>query len=338
MCAFFANLLNVPTEPEAKPFKDPIFLIGLMRSGTTLLMNTLSEHPQLLKAGFEMNKAWTEIGGAPCSVNCDERTEADFDPVFANNMTAYFTRYIEESKGFLRHLARWSAKRYYGSGAVFYDWENLYLMNKSPHLSNKIRYLNKIYPNAKYIVIVRSPFGQCASLKMHFLKVHKQSKLKFNLPIKPTSCWNNVQENKWNNFNKERLFPENSSLLGEAWLRLNKSIFTHLEEVPEENQIYFTYERFVNNKPEVLSQIFRFLELDKKHQRKEIKILSKNPPIQNTSTKGDPLTKWSKFLTFEEQKQIAIIINRSIEDYNYIKSKLNQYNSSEINWPSINQI
>ena len=151
MCAFFAKLLNAPTEPSGKSFNDPIFLVGLMRSGTTLLMNTLSEHPQLLKVGFELNKVWTDIGGAPCSVNCNERTEHDFNPVYANNMTSYFTEYIENSKTVKGHLARWFAKRHYGSGGIFYDWENVRVMNKSPHLSNKIRYINAMYPNAKYI-------------------------------------------------------------------------------------------------------------------------------------------------------------------------------------------
>src|SRR5690554_2697337 len=154
MCAFFAKLLNVPTEPAAKPFEDPVFLIGMMRSGTTLLMNTLSEHPQLLKAGFELNNMWTEIGGAPCSGQCELRLASDLQAQYQNNVTAYFDRYIQKSKSFIRHLSRWSQKRHYGYGRIFYDWDNLFLMNKSPHLSNKISYINAMYPNAKFVVIV----------------------------------------------------------------------------------------------------------------------------------------------------------------------------------------
>lgn len=322
MCAFFANLLNVPTEPKAKPFKDPIFLIGLMRSGTTLLMNTLSEHPQLLKAGFEMNKAWTEIGGAPCSVNCDERTEADFDPVYANNMTAYFTSYIQESKSIKRHLARWSAKRYYGSGAVFYDWENLYLMNKSPHLSNKIRYINKIYPNAKYIVIVRSPFGQCASLKMHFTRHHKAENYYFELPNKPNACWTNYKNPSPSEIENKRIYPQSFELIPEAWMRLNNSIYQHMLDVDNNNQLWLSYENLVGNQSKELKKVFSFLQLDKNHQQVENKILNRNRRITNTDTKGNPLEKWRKHLTEEEIKIIEEYCNKNLNLMTKLKGKI----------------
>lgn len=316
MCAFFAELLNVPTEPKGKPFKDPVFLIGLMRSGTTLLMNTLSEHPQLLKAGFELNRVWSDIGGAPCSVNCDERTEAHFKQEYANNMTAYFSKYIEDSKSIKRYISRWSEKRYYNAGSISYDWENVRIMNKSPHLSHKIRYLNAMYPNAKFIVIIRSPYGQSASLKMHLLKYHKNEKYYFELKPNSNTCWTNWIDPDLEKLNKERLFPGNFKLIPEYWMRMNNLIFDHLKHIPKERQIVFSYEDLVVNQEKTLGSIFKFLDLDPKHRKSELDIIKKKQKIQNTDTKGNPLTKWKRYLNREEQKAIdlELLNNKTIFD------------------------
>ncbi len=319
--------MNVPTEPEATEFKDPIFLIGLMRSGTTLLMNTLSEHPQLLKVGFELNKVWTEIGGAPCSVNCDERTEKDFKPEFANNMTAYFTKFIEESKSAKRHMARWSAKRYYQAGTVNYDWENVIAMNKSPHLSHKIRYLHAMYPKAKFIVIVRSPYGQSASLKMHLMKYHQDQKYYFELEPNATSCWTNWIDPDVSKLPADRIFPGNFNLLPEYWLRMNELIFKHLEFVPKEQQIAFSYEDLVVNQEQTLKQIFDFLSLEDKHKKREKEIISKKQKIQNTETAGDPLTKWKKYLNKAEQDQMDFVLQQNKASFDSIREKVSESNS-----------
>lgn len=302
MCAFLAKLLDVPTEPQGKPFQDPVFLIGLMRSGTTLLMNTLSEHPQLLKAGFELNDVWSDIGGAPCSVNCAERTEKDFSPEYANNMTAYFTKYIEESKSIKRHLARYSAKRHHGSGGIFYDWENIRVMNKSPHLSNKIRYIHKIYPKAKFVVIIRSLEGQVSSMKMHFKKHRKQNDYTFYLPKKETECWSNIQGEVAPKFESDRLYPGNFALLLEAWLRLNTRIIEDIESIPNSQKHILLFEDLMENQDQKLMDIFGFLDLEQKHKFKVDQIISKKRKIHNTTTKGNPLDKWKKYLEETEQK------------------------------------
>ena len=303
MCAFFSKLFNVPTEPEPKEFRDPVFLIGLMRSGTTMLMNILSEHPQLLKVGFELNNVWSEIGGAPCSINCSERTEEHYKPEYGNNMSAYFARYIDESKRPIRHLARWSAKRFYRSGRVFYDWDNLYLLNKSPHLSNKIRYLNAMFPQAKFIVIVRDIYAQSASLKVHLNQYHENEKYYFELPVNTNNCWTNHINPDFKKIPKENVFPPDFSMIPEYWIRMHKVIFEHLKHIPQDQQLVFKYEDFLNERAAYLNRVFDFLHLESIHKKELAKIVDSSRIIQNTTTSGNPLTKWEKVLT-QEEKQI----------------------------------
>ncbi len=304
MCAFFSNLFNAPTEPKAKEFKDPVFLIGLMRSGTTFLMNTLSEHPQLLKVGFELNKVWTEIGGAPCSVNCKRRTDGDFEQKYGNNLVAYFTRFIEESKTMKRHFARWSAKRYYGSGRVFYDWDNVQVLNKSPHLSNKILYLNRMFPKAKYVAVIREPYAHAASLKVHLNKFVESGRYQFYLPNDGSSCWTNIAPSEAKNFPEDRLYPNNFNLLLEYWLRLNTAIVKDIKEINPENYVIISYEDLVQKQESTLGQVFETLNLSNKHHEKEQAIFSRKRNVQNTSTKGNPLNKWKNQLSIEEISKI----------------------------------
>ncbi|MBL1144634.1 MAG: sulfotransferase [Bacteroidetes bacterium] len=321
MCAFLSKLLDAPTEPKGKAFEDPIFLLGIMRSGTTLLMNILSEHPQLLKVGFELNKVWTEIGGAPCSETCEARTDEDFNSVYTNNMTSYFTKYIEESKSIKRHLARYSAKRHHGSGGVFYDWDNIRLMNKSPHLSNKVKYIHAMYPNAKFVVIMRSLEGQVSSMKMHFLKLNKSSNWSFYLPNNKTSCWTNIKGKVSADYDPERLFPSNFNLLSEAWLRLNTKILKDLEGIPQDQKYLLSYEELMANQERKLKDVFEFLKLEKQHNAKVEKIIKKNRRIHNTTTKGNPIDKWKKYLDEFEIDSLVNFKNEHESDIEFVIEK-----------------
>lgn len=321
MCAFWSKLLNVPTEPPAKKFNHPVFLLGIMRSGTTLLMNTLSEHPQLLKVGFELNGIWTEIGGAPIQNGNHERTEAHFDMTKANNMTAYFAAYIREAQTFLRKLSRMHQKRFYGSGGVNYDWNHLFPLNKSPHLANKVRYINAIYPESKHIVIVRSPMGQCASIKMFFLRKVTAENLNFYLPEDETEGWQNVDASR-NNKEKERLFPQNFNLLAEAWINNNYTMFKHLEHIPEDRKVVISYEELMNNREGALKSIFNCLQLKQEYKRQEEAIIHKQRKIHNTFTKGNPLDKWKKHFTEEEKAQLKSVFATHKDKVEYILERV----------------
>lgn len=320
MCAFLSKLLNVPTEPEPRKFNDPVFIIGSMRSGTTLLMNLLSEHPQLLKIGFELNRVWTEIGGAPIHNGCLERTEEHFKPEYANNMTAYFTNYLNNSRTFLRRLSRLSQANYYGSGGINYDWENIFLLNKSPHLSNKVRYINSLYPNSKFIAIVRSPYGQCASLKMKFLKSKEtEDRLRYLSPEKGV-CWQGFQQERIKDFPVDRIFPGNFNLLAEAWIDINFTMLNHLESIPDDRKVILSYESLIENREKSLKKVFVTLDLNKSHKEAERKIIEKERKIHNTSTKGNPLEKWRDHLKDREQQRLKEMLISESERYSFIKS------------------
>ena len=285
-----SKILNVPTEKPAKQFNDPVFLIGLMRSGTTLLMHSLSEHPQLLKVGFELNTMWREVGGLKGDKNsCPRLTEDDFKQIYLKNVVHYFSDYIADSKSILRHLSRIDQRRVHGSGGIFYDWDNVIPLNKSPHLSNKVRYLSKLFPRAKFVVLVRPIESQSASLKKHFQNAKLSKGKEYFLPDENGSCWTKVNEtNKLQS--KETATADFSSIV-KSWLSLNYTMLKDLEAVNNPSLIV-DYNDLVVDQSKTLRTIFKFLDLKEEHRMKELKIARRSRKIHNTTTKGDPLTKW----------------------------------------------
>jgi hypothetical protein len=317
---FLSRLFNVPTEKPAKEFNDPVFLIGLMRSGTTLLMHSLSEHPQLLKVGFELNTMWREVGGLKGEKNtCPRLTEEDFKQRYLKNVVHYFSDYIADSKSILRHLSRFDQRRVHGSGGIFYDWNHVIPLNKSPHLSNKVRYLSRLFPRAKFIVLVRPIESQTASMKKHFQNADVQKGKKFFLPDEDGSCWSRLDESIDSAGIKTA--NEDFSSIVKSWVSLNYVMLKDLEEV-ENLSLIVDYNDLVKDQAATLTKIFKFLDLRKEHKSKEVKIVAKKRKIHNTTTKGDPLTKWKKNLSDTEKQLLKKVVSANKEKVEYIQQRL----------------
>ena len=147
-----------------KPIRKPVFIVGCGRSGTTLLFDLLSQHSLFARTtGYpdgEDHEGWIEHGRCVMAgignvyddkyetgINgynaCLHMTGQDVD----DDIIAAMHRHYETSV--LR-------------GAV-----DKRVLNKQPHLSNKLQYLLAIFPDAKIIHIVRD----CKPMVSSFLAV-----------------------------------------------------------------------------------------------------------------------------------------------------------------------
>lgn len=316
-----SKVLNLPTEIEPRSFQQPVFVAGCMRSGTSLLLNTLDEHPQLLKVGFELNDIWSTIGGAKCTDRCEHKTADDLDLTYAHNMTNYFSESIREAKTFIRHVQRVRNRWVQGSGGIFYDWENIVPVNKSPHLMNKIGYVNAMYPNAKFVFIVRSIYGQSSSMKMHFERYLSKKGVIGLLPNNDHDCWSIINKDDAHEIYKNRCYPGNFNLIPEAWMRLNKLALSELEQLDDDRYIIISYENLVLEQYNVLKRVFDFLDLDKKHRAKEEKLFNRSRKLMNNHT-GNPLSNWEQYLSKEQIESIYKVIEANQEEYTKIQKSL----------------
>ena len=149
MAGWFRKSRNTQEEPPSYKIESPIFSIGCGRSGTTPLFNIFKEHPQLAPTtGYpdgEDHEGWVKHGqclmsgfgyphinkgmtGHPYCLHMDENDVTD-DIIKA--MSSYYYNDV---------LSKDLSKR---------------VVNKCPHLVNKVRYVREIFSDAKFVHIVR---------------------------------------------------------------------------------------------------------------------------------------------------------------------------------------
>lgn len=317
--------MNMETEPSGKEFPAPVFIIGCMRSGTTFLVDKLTQHPQLLKVGNELREVWSTIGQAPCDPICIYKNASETTPEASANMAYYFSTFIEESKSLKRHLMRAKTKWQQGSSAIFYDWPNIHPVNKSTRLINKISYVHALFPKAKIIIIVRDIYAQSASMKNFFAGHLKKNKWLFYMPEAEKDSWTRFEQNQFpQNLDMQRLATENFRTIPDMWIRLNALAIKDLQVLPTNSYHLVSYEELTLRQETVLNKVFTFLNLESKHSNKSNQIASEPLKIINTQTSGDPLTKWKKQLSPKEIRDIELAIDEAPESYHLVQKALDE--------------
>ncbi len=156
--ALFLSLMETPpavTADEASAGPIPIFIVGLPRSGTTLLETMLGHHPEVAACG-ELNDATMQLrwmcnqGGGPHADAALMRGARDIDPA------RYGERYLQHT--------RWRAE-----GRRFFT-------DKMPENFLNLGILARALPQARFIHIHRDPMDACFSnLKELFAAAYSYS-------------------------------------------------------------------------------------------------------------------------------------------------------------------
>lgn len=151
-------------KPEAKVYGDddtPFFILGCVRSGTTLLRDILREHPRLESPEETHFFRWADPYGSPrynknyigtklfeSHRELDQISLAEFNGVLAlarnkKEISDYYARlYLKNNH---KYKSRW--------------------FDKTPQNIYGVSLLNYMYPNAKFIHIYRHPYNVVSSLK-----------------------------------------------------------------------------------------------------------------------------------------------------------------------------
>ena len=310
-------------EPDPVEFPAPLFITGCMRSGTSVLVEKLCRHPQLLRIGMELNDIWTAIGGASCKGVCEHKTEDDVSSEATANMVAYMMRYIELAQRPQRYLMRIRNRYLSGGNSVFKDFDRIIPVNKSPHLMNKLRYVHGMFPQAKFVFIIRSIEGHSASTKVFFDREYRQSGRKNYLPRDDKGCyarfypWEKVRGADLN-----RCYPDDFSIIPEMWIRLNALALEEITHLPPEQVMIIAYEDLITRQAETLQEVFTFIDPDAQHRSKTHKIIHEPMKVFNTSTKGNPLEKWRHLLSADELAVIQSVKARYPSWLGYIHRQL----------------
>ncbi len=134
----------------SEPLKPPIFLLGNVRSGTTILHRFFDRHPQLT-AWYEPRTVWTYADPA--------REHDRFDE---SDATERVVRYIR------RRFHKY--QRAHG---------DLRVMEKTPSNILRIPYVRKIFPQSKLLYVVREPLANLSSAEIRWTRpINRMNTLK----------------------------------------------------------------------------------------------------------------------------------------------------------------
>ncbi len=138
--------LTITPDFDSKQF---LFIAGLHRSGTSILHRLLKEHPEI--SGFSGTAAMEDEG---------QHLQSVFSPAhryggpgkFAFNLEAHLTENAENASQQHRDqlLREWGA---------YFDLEKNIFLEKSPPNIIRSRYFQSMFPNAKFVFIIRHPIS-----------------------------------------------------------------------------------------------------------------------------------------------------------------------------------
>lgn len=239
----------------------PIFIVGCGRSGTGMLFDLLSQHPDVVRtAGYpsgEDHEGWIKygecvmagIGEGPQSIKygtgingynaCLHMTAQDLTTDIIANMHSYYWNDV---------LLRAEGKR---------------IINKCPHNSNKIDYMLGIFPDAKIIHIIRD----CEPTVLSWLAVMNQHpEIVVYWPEEKFPClWLLPKPKSASEIRRldrhPRFFPGGGAkLFIDYWKKINMGIAEQMQS--RLNQLMVVRYEDILSKPEsVLNELVEFCEL-----------------------------------------------------------------------------
>jgi len=245
--------------------KEPIFVLGHWRSGTTFLVNLLSldnqfNYPKI----YQVNNPYSfyyisnKFGDV---LNNEEVIKRPMDNIKNSKQSPAEEEFAIAVMSLISSTWGWTFPQNYSFYENYLDFKNVesvivqkwkdthlffikklslndkrQLLLKSPGNSAKIKYLLELYPNAKFINIHRNP-----------IEVYKSMQKLFNTTVEKGRFQSieNVQDKIISTYKK-----------------LYQAYFEDLHLIPNENFIDISFEDLENDKINLLEQIYSKLKLD----------------------------------------------------------------------------
>lgn len=188
--------------------REPVFLTGTVRSGSTLLARCLGTHPGLYYAGFELSREWSDLGGV--SIACPDTEDSHCPERSGRSLDTEAVSRLE------RGLAAIVAAK----GRV-----GARLLNKNPHLWNKLKLVVEAFPDAGLVITSRDIRSTVASILKLWQWLHETRGIRHYLPPDSSACWDCIPPRSPEGIDSRRLFPGGDvQVLAEYWLRCYERI------------------------------------------------------------------------------------------------------------------
>jgi hypothetical protein len=239
----------------------PVFIVGCGRSGTTMLFDLLSKHPEFIRTnGYpdgEDHDGWIKHGSCVMA-----GIGNPYNPKFGNGINGF---------QYCLHMTKEDVTE-----GIIHDMHDYYLnevlcgninkrvLNKQPHLSNKLDYVLDIFPDAKIIHIIRDCEPMVASWKA--VMDHVSSLLVYFPKDEEFPClW--LMQNPEDSVAKSlidkhpQFYPGGGEkLFIDYWNKVNQGILKQM--IGRENQLLsIRYEDLIKHPLRVTNKLISFCEL-----------------------------------------------------------------------------
>ncbi len=284
---FSLNFRELPT------LVDPIFVVGTAKGGTTLLGQCMGQHPNVCHptyAHFELSPEWCELAHIDISApvthrsNCPPLTEKDATEEICQNMRQGFARIMIEEGGS----------------------QKMRFLNKSPHLWNKLPFVQAIFADANLVIASRDIVSTVASLKESWARVTKFTQIKHYLPLDPEQCWSCIWPDSGEQLDPRRVFPGgDAAVLAEYWLRVYQTIEEHASQF---KAVGVVKNREFTENPQ--------LALRKVHQAINLPDVPYSLPTRLKQSRNQ---RWREILTAQEQESLKAFIEAHYQEITSLK-------------------
>ena len=218
--------------------KDPVFIVGCSRSGTTVTYETIAMSPQLLSFGHEIPEFWDSLWGP-------RHNGWESEAAGAENA---------------RPEHRDAARRYFfqrlGPGRV---------LDKTCINAMRVPYLHRLFPQARFVYIHRDGRDNVSSLMDGWLH---NGHFGLGKLLGPLPCAVNIDGGafkEWSFFLPPGWRDYNAAPLEEVcahqWLMANRLALDALRQIPAEQWIRLRYEDIFERPVEMFREVFDRLEL-----------------------------------------------------------------------------
>ena len=275
-------LLSLGSGPLKKLYDRPIFIISAPRSGSTLLFESISKTSNFWTLGEECHTIYRAIPSLdPVTNNYDSGalTRKQADPETSNIVRAGFTMYLRHHEGtrFIQIPENLRPK-------------NIRFLEKTPRNSLNIPFLNKIFPDASYIFLMRdAPSNINSIIEAWQVGLQDGSFVTFNnLKDWDRKHWCMLLPPEWRKLNGQTL----AEIAAFQWKSCNEIIMRDLKEIPEARKTYIRYEDFINNPRHELERLIKFSAI--KPDQDALNLIKDKLPISKTTVSPPDPDKWKK--------------------------------------------
>lgn len=226
---------------SVKPsFERPVIILSAPRSGSTLLFETLSRHPALYSLG-------TESHGL-----------IESNPALSPPFNNFDSNALDESHATPEIIER--LRNAFASSMISFDRQRpvttspVRLLEKTPKNAVRIPFLKKVFPDARFVHLVRDPIKNIASIMDAW-----QSGRFVTYPFLPewNAHWSLFLPPGWRSLKGRSL----AEVAAYQWKIANQSIIRNLDYSESGNAVMVRYEDLVSSPQQVLARICYFHEL-----------------------------------------------------------------------------